>query len=238
MRRGKRYKKAKSMIEPAKHYDLDEAISVVKEISTNPETKAKFEESIDIVYNLNLKQQHTIRDSLMLPHPILKKKKRILVFAKGEKAKEAQEAGADYVGDTDLIEKIKKGWLEFDVVIATPDMMKDVSKLGPILGRRGLMPNPKAGTLTFNIKEAIEDFKKGKVEYKTNKQKEVYFTVGTASMEPQQIRENVLTTYKEILKKRPSDLKGEFIKSAYISPTMGPGVRISLKSLSEAAREK
>ncbi|MCK4796947.1 MAG: 50S ribosomal protein L1, partial [Spirochaetes bacterium] len=170
------------------------------------------------------------RDTVVLPNTF-GKDKRILVFAKGDNVKEAKEAGATYVGDEEYIEKIKKGWLEFDIIIATPDMMKDVGKLGPILGRRGLMPNPKTGTVTADVKGAIAELKKGRVEFRADKTGVVHLGIGKMSMDHAKLRENIKSFYEEVLRKRPVDLKGEYINSMYISSTMGLGIKINPKAL-------
>jgi large subunit ribosomal protein L1 len=166
----------------------------------------------------------------VLPHQFAEEKK-VLVFAKGEKAEEAKEAGAAYVGDVDLVEKIRGGWLDFDVAVATPDMMKDVGRLGPILGRRGLMPNPKTRTVTFDIKEALAELKQGRIEFRSDKTGVVHLAIGKVSMEPDQVVENLRLVVREIIRKRPSDAKGEFVKSVVISPTMGPGVKVDARGL-------
>jgi large subunit ribosomal protein L1 len=226
VKRSKRYLAGKEKIDRNRLYEASEAVKTIRDLATTEGTKVKFDETIDIAFNLNIKAKHTIRDTLILPHPIKQEEKKILVFAKGEKATEAEESGAAYIGDTELIEKIKGGWIDFDVVISTPDMMKDVGKLGPILGRKGLMPNPKTGTVTFNIKETIEEFKKGKVEYRADKTGIVHLSIGKASMDEEKILENAKSIYNEILRKRPSDLKGEYIRSVGINSTMGPGIKI------------
>ncbi len=231
MKRSKRYTKARTNVDRTRLYDAKEAIETVREIANSDETKAKFDETVDVAFNLNIKAKHTVRDTVILPHPLKTEEKKILVFAKGEKVTEAEQAGATYVGDVDLVEKIKDGWLDFDVAISTPDMMKDVGKLGPILGRKGLMPNPKTGTVTFNLKETIEEFKKGKVEYRADKTGIVHLSIGKVSMSEDQIFSNAKTIYQEILRKRPSDLKGEYIRSVAFSSTMGPGVKITHSTL-------
>ena len=165
----------------------------------------------------------------MLPNQFQAQKK-ILVFAKGDKAQEALDAGAAYVGDTDLIEKVRSGWMDFDVAVATPDMMKDVGRLGPILGRRGLMPNPKTHTVTFDIKEALAELNKGRVEFRADKTGVVHLAIGKVSMDADKIAENAQATLDEVLRKRPVDAKGEFILSVALSSTMGPGVHVDFRS--------
>lgn len=225
MRHGKKFKDALQKVDREKEYPLQEGVDLVKELSF-----AKFDETIELSVKLNLKKSQTVRDTLVLPNQF-KGEKKILVFAKGEKAEEAREAGAAYVGDSDLIEKIQGGWLDFDVAVATPDMMKDVGRLGPILGRRGLMPNPKTQTVTFEVKAALDELKKGRVEYRSDKTGVVHFSIGKVSMEKAQVLENINAVLGEIAKKRPSDAKGEFMRSVYVSSTMGPGVKIEYREL-------
>jgi len=223
MKRGKKYQEALKKYDKTKLYTMEEAVKTVKEVAF-----AKFDEAVEVSVNLNLKKSHTIRDTLVLPHQFAEEKK-ILVFAKGDKAQEAKDAGAAFVGDADLIEKIKGGWLEFDVAVATPDMMKDVGRLGPILGRRGLMPNPKTQTVTTDVKGAIAQLKQGRVEFRADKTGIVHLLIGKVSMEASQIAENVKTFMDELEKRRPSDLKGDYIKTIALSSTMGPGVKVQVK---------
>lgn len=225
MRHGKQYNDARKKVDRDKAYTLNEGLELVKELA-----HAKFDETLELSVKLNLKKSQTVRDTLVLPHQF-KGEKKILVFAKGEKAEEARQAGAAYVGDTDLIQKIQGGWLDFDVAVATPDMMKDVGRLGPILGRRGLMPNPKTQTVTFEIKGAMEELKKGRVEYRSDKTGVVHFAVGKVSMDPDSVKENVNLVLNEIARKRPADAKGEFMRTVYVSSTMGPGVKIDHREL-------
>jgi large subunit ribosomal protein L1 len=223
-KRGKKYKQAIAKYDKAKHYTMDEAIKNIKECAY-----AKFDESVDIDLNVNIKKGTSVRDTVVLPYQFGKEKK-ILVFAKGDKAEEAKSSGAAFVGDNDLIEKIKGGWLDFDIAIATPDMMKDVGKLGQILGRRGLMPNPKTQTVTFDIKGAIAELKKGRMEFRADKSGVIHMCVGKLSMGPEQLKENAEVVVTEVSKKRPTDVKGEFVKSISLSSTMGPGMRIVVRS--------
>lgn len=220
MKHGKRYRNSVTTYDKAVAYPVDEAIELVKKTAT-----AKFDETIELSMNLNLKKSSTVRDTLVLPHQFTADKK-ILVFAKGEKAQEALDAGATYVGDTDLVDKIKDGWLDFDVAVATPDMMKDVGRLGPILGRRGLMPNPKTRTVTFDIKDALAELKKGRVEYRSDKTGVVHLAVGKASMDAAKVRENIDLVVSEVERKRPPETKGQFVKTIAIASTMGPGVKV------------
>ncbi|WP_018527799.1 50S ribosomal protein L1 [Alkalispirochaeta alkalica] len=222
MKRGKKYREAIAKIDRARNYPLSEAVSLVKELAF-----AKFDETIELSLNLNLKKSQTVRDTLVLPNQFTGDKK-ILVFAKGDKAEEARAAGAAYVGDDDLIEKIKGGWLDFDVAVATPDMMKDVGRLGPVLGRRGLMPNPKTQTVTMDITGALAELQKGRVEFRSDKTGVVHIAVGKASMDPVAVEENVRSIVSEVEKRRPPEAKGVFVKTIAISSTMGPGVRVSM----------
>lgn len=225
MKRSKRYNEENKKFDSTIMHDFDKGIEILKNAAS-----AKFDETVEVAFRLKLKKSHTIRDTVVLPN-IFGKEKRILVFAKGDKAKEAKDAGAAYVGDNDYIEKIKGGWLEFDVCVATPEMMKEVGKLGPVLGRRGLMPNPKLGTVTENIKEAVAELKKGKIEFRADKTGVVHLGLGKTSMEESKLKENIKTFYEELLKKRPADLKGEYINTMYISSTMGPGIKINTKTI-------
>lgn len=226
MKRGKKYLEALKKVDKQRFYPIGEAVSLAKEISY-----VKFDEALEIVIRLNIEQKHTIRGSLSLPNSIDSNEKRVLVFAEGNFAEEAKKAGADYVGLNDLIEKIKGGWLEFDVAIATPDVMKSLGKLGPILGKRGLMPNPKDGTVTQEISKAVIEFKKGKINYRADKTGIVHNKIGRVSMDDSKVIENIKALYDEIIKKKPSDIKGEYIKSIYLCSTMGPGIKVDRLSL-------
>jgi len=223
MKHGKNYRNTLEKYNKQEPYPYIKALELVKELSY-----AKFDETVELSIRLNLKKSQTVRDTVVLPHQFSSEKK-ILVFAKGEKATEAKEAGAAYVGDEDLVKKIKDGWLDFDVAVATPDMMKDVGKLGPILGRRGLMPNPKTRTVTFDLKDAIEELQKGRVEYRSDKTGIVHLAVGKVSMEPDKVLENIKLVVNEITKKKPTEVKGDFVESVVVSSTMGPGVKVSFK---------
>lgn len=224
MKHGKKYREVAEKYDKLKTYPIDEAVALVKDLSY-----AKFDETVELSIKLNLKKSQTVRDTLVLPHQFTQDKK-ILVFAKGEKAEEAKSAGADYVGDADLVEKIQGGWLDFDVAVATPDMMKDVGRLGPILGRRGLMPNPKTKTVTFDLTDAIAELKRGRTEFRSDKTNIVHCAVGKVSMEPANLAENVKMVVGEIEKRRPADTKGIFVRSAAISSTMGPGVKLEVQA--------
>ncbi|NIZ40319.1 50S ribosomal protein L1 [Entomospira entomophila] len=220
MKRGKKYQEAKKLLEADKLYDPKDALDLVKKMAF-----AKFDETVEVSVALNIKKSHSIRDTFVLPHQFTAEKK-ILVFAKGEKAEEAKAAGATYVGDDDYIQKVKDGWTDFDVCIATPDMMKDVGKLGPALGRRGLMPNPRTKTVTNDITATVAELKKGRIEFRADKTGVVHLAVGKLSMPTEHVQQNLLLFFSELIQKRPTDLKGEFIKSVYISSTMGPAVKL------------
>ncbi len=225
MKRGKKYLEASQKVDKQKTYALADSLSLVKGMAF-----AKFDETVEISVRLNLKKSQTVRDTLVLPNQF-GSEKRILVFAKGEKATEATNAGAAYVGDADLVEKIRGGWVDFDVAIATPDMMKDVGRLGPVLGRRGLMPNPKTKTVTYDVAEAIAELNKGRVEFRSDKTGVVHLAVGKVSMDEAKLVENIKLVSEEIQRKKPSDVKGDYVKSFCVSSTMGPGVKIDLKDL-------
>ncbi|MDC7228174.1 MAG: 50S ribosomal protein L1 [Spirochaetales bacterium] len=220
MKRGKKYTEAAAKFDKQQVYSYEDAVKLVKDLAF-----AKFDETIELSVKLNLKKSQTVRDTTVLPAQF-SAEKRVLVFAKGDKVEEAKEAGAAYVGDNDLIEKIKGGWLDFDVAVATPDMMKDVGRLGPILGRRGLMPNPKTQTVTFDIKGALAELSKGRVEFRSDKTGVVHLAVGKVSMDPEKVKENAEHIVNEIAKKKPAEVKGDFIRSVALSSTMGPGVRV------------
>jgi len=224
MKHGKKYLEAAKKIDNEKDYTLAEASELIKELSF-----AKFTESIDLSVNLQLKKSQSVRDTCVLPNQFQAQKK-ILVFCKGDKVQEAKDAGATFVGDIDLIDKIRGGWLDFDVAVATPDMMKDVGRLGPILGRRGLMPNPKTQTVTFDIKGALEELQKGRVEFRSDKTGVVHLAIGNVSMDADKVSENAKVALKEILRKKPADAKGDFVLSIALSSTMGPGVHIGVKN--------
>lgn len=223
MKHGKKYLEAAKQIDKEKDYTLVEASELIKKLSF-----AKFTESIDLSVNLQLKKSQTVRDTCVLPNQFQEQKK-ILVFCKGDKVQEAKDAGATFVGDIDLIDKIRGGWLDFDVAVATPDMMKDVGRLGPILGRRGLMPNPKTQTVTFDIKGALEELQKGRVEFRSDKTGVVHLAIGNIGMDADKVSENAKVALKEILRKKPADAKGDFVLSIALSSTMGPGVHVGVK---------
>ena len=225
---GKKMNAADEKIERGKEYSLEDAIRLVKEASY-----VKFDESVDMAFNLGIdpkKSDQMVKGSVVLPHGI-GKKVRVLVFAKGEKEKEAVEAGADMVGAEDLVEKITKGWLDFDKAVATPDMMGIVGKLGKILGPRGLMPNPKLGTVTFDITRAVKEIKAGKVEYRAEKAGIVHVPIGKVSFDNHKLFDNAKAVVDSILKAKPATSKGRYLKKIAISSTMGPGVMVDIASL-------
>lgn len=225
---GKKQNIAKEKIEPGREYSLEDAIKLLKESSY-----AKFDETVDLAINLGVdprKSEQMVRGTVVLPHGIGKKVK-VLVFAKGEKEKEALEAGADFVGAEDLVDKISKGWLDFDKSVATPDVMGLVGKLGKILGPRGLMPNPKLGTVTFDITRTVKEIKAGKVEYKTEKAGIVHVPVGKISFDTERLLENARTVINSIIKAKPATSKGRYLKKISISSTMGPGIIVDVASL-------
>ncbi len=223
LRRGKRILAAKAKVEPGKRYSLKEAAEIVASTAG-----VKFDETVDAAVRLGVNPAHAdqmVRGSVVLPHG-LGKTVRVLVFAKGEKEKEALDAGADLVGNDEVIEKIKGGWMEFDRVIATPDMMGSVGKIGKILGPRGLMPNPKVGTVTFEVANAVKELKAGKVEFRVEKAGIVHSPVGKVSFGAEKLKENVSALLETIIKLKPASSKGIYIKSISISSTMGVGVKI------------
>jgi large subunit ribosomal protein L1 len=216
--RGKKYREASKKYNRTDILDLKAAAALVKSISY-----VKFDETVDLAVRVELKKSQTVRDTVVLPNQF-HGEKRILVFCKAEKEQEAKDAGATYTGAEDLIDKIKGGWLDFDVAVATPDMMKDVGKLGMILGRRGLMPNPKSGTVTFDLKAAIAELRKGRVEFRADKTGVIHIAIGKVSMDADKVAENASVALAEIQRKKPTDTKGDFVKSVSISSTMGPGI--------------
>jgi len=229
---GKRLIEAKKKVERTKEYPIEEAVKLVKELAS-----AKFDETVEIAVNLNVdprKADQMVRSTVVLPHGT-GKQVRVLVFAKGEKEKEAQEAGADYVGAEDLVEKIQSGWLEFDKAVATPDVMPIVGRLGRILGPRGLMPNPKVGTVTFDVAKAVKELKAGRVEFRVDKGGIIHMPVGKVSFDEKQLIENIRTAIDAIIKAKPSTVKGRYIKRITVSSTMGPGIRVDLDSILKKA---
>ena len=231
MKRGKKYVEAAKLIDRATLYDRDEAIALVKKSAT-----AKFDETIEAHIRTGCDGRHAdqqIRGAVVLPHGT-GKKVRILVFAKDAKAEEAKAAGADYVGGDELIPKIQnENWFEFDVVVATPDMMGVVGRLGRVLGPKGLMPNPKAGTVTMDVTKAVNDIKAGKIEYRLDKTNIIHVPVGKASFTEEQLSDNFQTLMGAINKAKPASLKGQYVKSATLASTMGPGVRLNVVKITQ-----
>ncbi|MEI6386137.1 MAG: 50S ribosomal protein L1 [Spirochaetota bacterium] len=225
MKHGKKYTEAVKKVDRELALEIPAAAALVKDAHF-----AKFDETVEVHVRLNLKKSQSVRDTVVLPHQF-RGEKKILVFCKGEKEKEAMEAGAAYAGSDELIEKIKGGWLDFDVAVATPDMMKDVGKLGMVLGRKGLMPNPKTGTVTHDLKAAVAELKKGRTEFRTDKSGIIHLAIGKVSMEAAQIAENVDTLIHEVQRKKPSDAKGDFVGSVFLTSTMGPGVRVAIAKM-------
>jgi large subunit ribosomal protein L1 len=227
MKRGKKYQEAAKQIERQKQYDPEEAIALVKKVSF-----AGFDETVEAHIRTGCDGRHAdqqVRGAVVLPHGT-GKTVRVLVFAKGTKLDEAQAAGADHVGGDELIPKIQnEGWLDFDVVVATPDMMGVVGRLGKVLGPKGLMPNPKAGTVTMDVAKAIQDIKAGKIEYRLDKANIIHVPVGKVSFEENALKENLDALMGAIIKAKPAALKGQYIKSITIAPTMGPGVKLNVQ---------
>ena len=228
MATGKQIKSSKDKIDRNLVYQVDEALALVKETSF-----AKFDESVDVSIRLGVdprKADQMVRGAVVLPNG-LGKTIRVLVFAKGEKALEAQQAGADHVGGDDLVEKIKGGWFDFDTAIATPDMMGTVGKIGKLLGPRGLMPNPKVGTVTFDLARAVDEAKSGKIEYRVEKAGIVHAPVGKVSFDVDKLKGNLMTLVDALMKAKPSTAKGTYVKKVTVSATMGPGINIDVPAL-------
>jgi large subunit ribosomal protein L1 len=220
MKRGKKYIEAAKKVDGEKQYSVSEAADLVKAVHF-----AKFDETVEVSVKLNMGKSQSVRDTMVLPHQF-RGEKRVLVFCPPERENEAKDAGAAFVGSTDLVDKIKGGWADFDVAVATPDMMREVGKLGMVLGRKGLMPNPKTGTVTNDLAGALAELKKGRVEFRADKTGVVHVAVGKVSMDTAKIAENVKVAVAEIRRKRPADAKGEFVLSVSLASTMGPGVRV------------
>ncbi len=226
-KKGKKFLEAAKLVDRTKFYAVQEAVELVKKTSV-----AKFDATVEVAFRLGVdpkKADQQIRGAVVLPNGT-GKTQRVLVFAKGEKAKEAEAAGADYVGDTDYINKIQQGWFEFDVIVATPDMMGEVGKLGRVLGPKGLMPNPKTGTVTFDVTKAVNEIKAGKVEYRLDKAGIIHVPIGKVSFEDSKLVENFTTVYETLLKAKPSAAKGTYMKSVNATSTMGPGVKVDSSS--------
>lgn len=226
-KKSKKMQEALKKVEAAKLYSVEEAVALAKETNF-----AKFDATVEVAYRLNVdpkKADQQIRGAVVLPNGT-GKTQSVLVFARGEKAKEAEAAGADYVGEADLVQKIQGGWFDFDVVVATPDMMAEVGKLGRVLGPKGLMPNPKTGTVTLDTKKAVEDVKKGRVEYRADSFGIVHVMIGKASFEEAKLLENLNAFVSVILRSKPATVKGTYVKSISLSSTMGPGIKVDTNS--------
>lgn len=223
---GKNFVKAASLVDKEKVYNLPEAVSLAKEISF-----VKFDASVEASFNLNVDPRHAdqqIRGAIVLPHGT-GKSQRVLVITQGAKEQEAKDAGADFVGGKELLEDIQKGWFDFDVIVATPDMMGELGKLGRLLGPKGLMPNPKTGTVTMEVAKAIEEIKKGKIEYRVDKEGNINVLIGKTSFTDEALVENFKTLYDVILKARPAAVKGTYMRKVVLTTTMGPGIRVTVE---------
>ena len=229
MKKGKRYVESAKLVDRTNLYDVEEAVSIIKKTAN-----AKFDETIEAHIKLGVDGRHAdqqVRGAVVLPHGT-GKKVRVLVFAKGDKVEEAQAAGADFVGGQELVPKIQnEGWLDFDVVVATPDMMGVVGRLGRVLGPKGLMPNPKAGTVTMDVTKAVKEIKAGKIEYRLDKTNIIHVPIGKASFTEEQLSDNFQTLIGAINKAKPATLKGQYLKSVTLAPTMGPGVKVNTLKL-------
>ena len=226
---GKKFKKAQEVASAKPVYALAEAVATVTKTAF-----AKFDETVEVALRLGVDPKHAdqmVRGTVILPHGLGGKAKRVLVIASGEKLKEAQDAGADLVGGDDMVAKIQEGWLDFDAVVATPEMMKSVGRLGKVLGPRGLMPNPKTGTVTFEVGKAIREIKAGKVEYRVDKTAIIHAPIGKVSFGPDKLLENAKTLIDSVIKAKPAAAKGKYVKSIALSSTMGPGVRVDLTTV-------
>jgi len=227
-KKGKKYLEAAKLVDRLTAYPVAEAIDLAKKTNFT-----KFDATLEVAFRLGVdpkKADQQIRGAVVLPNGT-GKTQRVLVFAKGEKVKEAEAAGADYVGDSEYINKIQQGWFEFDVIVATPDMMGEVGKLGRVLGPKGLMPNPKTGTVTFDVTRAINEIKAGKVEYRVDKSGNIHVPIGKASFENEKLVENFQTVFETLLKVKPSAAKGTYMKNVTVASTMGPGVKVDPSSV-------
>ncbi len=224
---GKKYLAALAQVEATKLYPITDAIALAKKTNTT-----KFDASVELSFRLNVDPRHAdqqIRGAVVLPHGTGRSQK-VLVVTQGPKEKEALDAGADYAGGKEMLEKVKGGWFDFDVIVATPDMMAELGKLGKILGPKGLMPNPKTGTVTMDVAKAVTDIKKGKVEYRVDKEGNIAVLVGKVSFTDEQLHENIKTIYDLILRARPAAVKGHYMKNVVVTTTMGPGIKIDTAS--------
>jgi large subunit ribosomal protein L1 len=226
--KGKKYLQAREKVDRDKRYGLSDAVNLLKETAF-----AKFNETVEVVMRLGVdprKSDQMVRGTVLLPHGIGKEVK-VVVFAKGEKEREAKDAGADYVGAEDMVEKITGGWLDFDKAVATPDLMGVVGKIAKILGPRGLMPNPKLGTVTLNVKDTVQELKKGKVEFKTDKAGILHVPVGKTSFDGQKLYENIMSLIDTVNRMKPPSSKGQYVKNIVISSTMGPGIKVDMATM-------
>jgi large subunit ribosomal protein L1 len=233
MRHGKRYRQTASKVDRENYYSIEQAFHLVKDGAT-----AKFDETIELSVRLGVdpkRADQVVRGTVVLPHGTGKQVK-VLVLTKGEKEKEAQEAGADFVGSDDYVEKISGGWTDVDVIIATPDMMGSVGKLGRILGPRGLMPNPKSGTVTFDVAKAVEDVKAGKIEYRVDKTGILHVPIGKKSFDVGQLVDNATTFLLAVLKAKPASAKGQYLRNVVVSSTMGPGIKLDTTEILKIAK--
>src|SRR6266581_212468 len=231
---GKKYKKAKETAAAKRHYLLPEAVATVAKTAF-----AKFDETVEVAMRLGVDPKHAdqmVRGTVILPHGLGGKAKKVLVIASGEKLKEAQDAGADHVGGEDMVTRIQEGWLDFDAVVATPDMMRSVGKLGKVLGPRGLMPNPKTGTVSFDVGRAVQEVKAGKVEFRTDKTALVHVPVGKISFPPEKLVANASTLITSVIKAKQSVAKGKYIKGCYLSSSMGPGISLDTTAIETASK--
>ncbi|WP_027415317.1 50S ribosomal protein L1 [Aneurinibacillus terranovensis] len=229
-KKGKNYAEAAKLVDRTALYDANEALELVKKAS-----KAKFDETVEVAFRLGVdprKNDQQIRGAVVLPNGT-GKTQRVLVFAKGDKAKEAEAAGADYVGDEEYINKIQQGWFDFDVVVATPDMMGTVGRLGRVLGPKGLMPNPKTGTVTFEVEKAVNEIKAGKIEYRTDKAGNIHAPIGKVSFDVEKLVENFNAITDALIKAKPAAAKGVYMKNITVSSTMGPGVRVNVAGVAK-----
>ena len=227
-KRGKKFTEAAKLVDRDKFYDVQEAVDLAKKTST-----ANFDATVEVAFRLGIntkKNDEQVRGAVVLPNGTGKTQK-VLVFAKGEKLKEAEAAGADYAGDSEFINKIQQGWFDFDVIVATPDMMGEVGKIGRILGPKGLMPNPRTGTVTFDVAKAVEEIKAGKVEYRAEKCGIIHAPIGKVSFDNDKLVENFLTVFETVAKAKPASAKGTYMKSVNVTSTMGPAVKIDPSSV-------
>ncbi|WP_373894585.1 50S ribosomal protein L1 [Virgibacillus sp. CBA3643] len=226
-KKSKKYQEASKLVDRSKSYEVSEAIALAKEAA-----RANFDETVEAAFRLGVdpkKADQQIRGATVLPHGT-GKTQRVLVFAKGDKAKEAEAAGADYVGESDYIDQINNGWFDFDVIVATPDMMAEVGKLGRVLGPKGLMPNPKTGTVTFEVEKAVNDIKAGKVEYRVDKSSNIHVPIGKLSFDDDKLIENFAAITDTLVKVKPQSSKGTYLRNGSIASTMGPGIRVDVSS--------